>query len=214
MIDAFFLGLATPLTAACALPLYPGFIAYLASQDGSTPAWQLALAVAAGLIAAVMTVGFVFTAVLETSLTRVVSVAGPTAHAGLLALGIALLFNRTPWARTNVAAPSGRTPLATAFLYGSFFAVIALPCNPAFIAYFFADLISQTAATALSRVSSVVSFATGMAAPLFVLALIPVDAAKAGTAWLARHESWVNRVSGAILVGIALYYLIAVFNVV
>jgi cytochrome c-type biogenesis protein len=29
---SFFLGLITPLTAVCVLPLYPGFITYLANQ--------------------------------------------------------------------------------------------------------------------------------------------------------------------------------------
>jgi len=32
LISSFVLGLLTPLTAVCVLPLYPGFLAYLSSQ--------------------------------------------------------------------------------------------------------------------------------------------------------------------------------------
>jgi cytochrome c-type biogenesis protein len=34
---SFTLGLATPLSAVCVIPLYPGFLAFLSNQDDDAP---------------------------------------------------------------------------------------------------------------------------------------------------------------------------------
>jgi cytochrome c-type biogenesis protein len=48
LFGSFALGLATPLTAVCVLPLYPGFLAYLSNQSGEA---RLSIGPLAGLMA-------------------------------------------------------------------------------------------------------------------------------------------------------------------
>lgn len=67
--EVFLIGVATPLTAVCVLPLYPAFISSLASagvdESGSarSPLW-LGLLVVSGVLVFVGTVAFLFTTVL------------------------------------------------------------------------------------------------------------------------------------------------------
>ena len=85
--------MATPLTAACVLPLYPGFIAFLAGQrEGARRApLALGLAVVAGVTAAMIGIGLVFSTLLELSLTGVTAVASPIAFAVLALIGLSTL---------------------------------------------------------------------------------------------------------------------------
>jgi len=210
---SFTLGLATPLSAVCVLPLYPGFLAFLSSQDeDAPPVALLGVLVALGVVTFVGAVGFVFSTVLETSLGSVVDVVSPPAFALLALMGLALVAGRHPWDRLPTAdPPQTRHPSLSAFLYGAFFGAIVLPCNPGFVASFFVR--SLLFADPVANLANFGAFGAGMATPLLVFAFVsePVRDRVLGT--LTRHRRLVDAATGLVLTGIATYYLLVVFEV-
>jgi len=221
LLEVFLIGLGTPVTAVCVLPLYPAFVAYLAnSQDDGDDKREapsplsIGLLVVAGVIAFVGLVGAVFTTLLQESLTTVVAAASMPAFGVLALVGLALLadielFSRLP----SMEPPQFQHPSATAFSYGFFFGTLVLPCNPGFVALFFARnpvLFDTTAASMLGFLA----FGLGIGTPLLVLAIISESTGQRLTRWLAAHRSWINRTTGAIVLAVSLYYLFFVFEVV
>ena len=214
---SYLLGLATPLTAVCVLPLYPGFIAFLSNQrreGDSRPPLLLGLAVVAGVVACMVAIGLVFSTLLELSLTGVAGIASPIAFALLAVIGVLLLFN-ADFSRLFpvVRAPSTSRPLLAAFGYGAFFAFIILPCNPGFIGAFFSKQLALSIGDFGLNVLNSVIFAVGIGTPLLVLAVAGAAFGRRIIGFLTRHKSPINRIAGAAMVGISLYYLIAVFQV-
>jgi len=98
LTSTFILGLLTPLTAVCVLPLYPGFLSFL-SRKLSTEKGKRGRAVAlgglvtSGVILFMLLIGLVFTTLIETSLTRVIQVVSPIAFAALAVISVLLIFN-------------------------------------------------------------------------------------------------------------------------
>ena len=219
-IEVFLIGVGTPLTAACALPLYPGFLAYLADQSArgesdtwTVPVWLLGVFVLAGAVSFMGTAGLLFSFVLEVSLTTVVAVGSPIAFVLVLAISIALMADAEVFSRIPaVEPPQSRYPSATAFGYGFLFGAIVLPCNPGFIALFFARvpiLFESSWASFLGFLS----FGLGLGAPLLALALVSEGLGRRATRWLARNRTAINRVAGAIMFVVSIYYLLVVFDV-
>jgi cytochrome c-type biogenesis protein len=206
-------GLATPLTAVCVIPLYPGFLAFLSNQDEDAPSVAvLGVLVALGVVAFMGAVGVVFSTVLETSLTGVVSVVSPVAFALLAVLGVALVAGVHPWERLPTAEPpQTRYPSLSAFAYGTFFGAIVLPCNPGFVAVFFARSFLFT--DPVSSLANFGVFGAGMATPLLAFALASEPARDRVLGALTGHRRLVNVVTGLVLVAISLYYLLVVFAV-
>lgn len=215
LAGSFALGLATPLTAVCVLPLYPGFLAYLSNQstDGPRSTGLLATLVATGVLSFMAATGLVFTTVLETSLTAVVGVVSPVAF-GVLGVASLLLLADVEVGRLlpAVTPPQSRHPLASAFGYGFFFGAIVVPCNPGFVAVFFARafLFGDPAGSLLHFLA----FGGGIAAPLVALALVSDRWQSRVLTALTRHRSLVNRATGAVMLAVAVYYLVVVFGVV
>jgi cytochrome c-type biogenesis protein len=211
--SSFALGLATPLTAVCVLPLYPGFLAYLSNRAGDgTPISALAGLVGAGVLTFMLALGVVFTTVLETSLTRVVGVVSPVAF-GLLGLASLLLLADVDLGAylPTVQPPGTDRPLLSAFGYGFFFGAIVVPCNPGFVAVFFARafLFSDPVGSVLNFLA----FGGGIAAPLVALAVVSDRWRSAVIGTLTAHQSLVNRVTGAVMLAVSVYYLVFVFGV-
>lgn len=214
LLDSFLLGLGTPLTALCVLPLYPGFLAYIANTDESLSQTKIAILVASGVISFMLLVGLVITAFLQASLTGFVGIAGPIAYGVMLALGFNLLVNGVGFRTGLTSIPRPSNPYLGAFTYGLFFSLIALPCNPAFIAFFFADLFQNSTVNALTTVVNVTLFGLGMATPLVVLATVTERYAQNIISFLTSHKRSINVGTGAALILVALYYLIIDFNVI
>ncbi|MCO8267755.1 cytochrome C biogenesis protein [Haloferax sp. AB510] len=245
LFELFVLGVGTPLTAACALPLYPGFLAYLARQssrvsgessspagatgdgrggvrngggdgderDGSLPIAVLGGLVTAGAVSFMLVIGVVFSLLLEVSLTTVVEVVSPAAFVVLFVVSLALLFDAKVFARLpTIEPPETRHPALSAFAYGFFFGAIVLPCNPGFIALFFArvPVLFDTAAESLL---GFLAFGLGIGAPLLVFALVSERYSRRATRWFARHTTAINRVTGAVMLVVSVYYLLVVFDV-
>jgi cytochrome c-type biogenesis protein len=216
-VEHFLLGVATPLTAACVIPLYPAFIAYLASAGDGENERSVALLgvlVVAGVLSFMALVGILFTFVLQESVNTVVENVSLPAF-GLLAIVGAVLvvdpkrFSRIP----SVEPPHTRYPTASAFSYGFFFGSIVIPCNPGTIALFFART-PVLYDTRLESMLGFVFFGLGIGAPLLAFALLSEPFGRRVTSTLARYSSPINRVTGAILLAVSVYYLVVVFDVV
>jgi cytochrome c-type biogenesis protein len=229
LLELFVLGVGTPLTAACALPLYPGFLAYLARQSrrgdaidadessGSPstglPISVLGLLVTFGAVSFMLVVGVLFSLLLEVSLTAVVEVVSPLAFGVLFVVSLALLADAKIFARIpTIQPPETKRPGLSAFAYGFFFGAIILPCNPGFIALFFArvPVLFDSAAESLL---GFFAFGLGIGAPLLVFALVSEQYSRQVTRWFARHTTAINRVTGAVMLVVSVYYLFVVFDV-
>lgn len=259
-LEAFGVGVVTALTAGCALPLYPGFVSYLARTDAATPAESgtantlsgsgtneqgtsmnavpdasrtgdgvpatesatdstrrsslaLGVAVVAGVVAFMGVIGVVFAYALEVSLTVVVEVVSPVAFVVLLVLGFLLVLDHDVVHRIpGLDPPETGNAYLSAFAYGAFFGGIVLPCNPGFIALFFArtPILFETP---LQGFVGFLLFGLGLGTPLLVLAALSEASGRRITRTLASHSSAVNRVAGVLMVAIAMYYLLKVFDV-
>lgn len=212
-VEFFAIGLATPLTAACVLPLYPAYLSYLASTGGRTRSpTQLAGLVVGGVIVGMATIGVVFGVLLGVGIGSAVQTVSPVAFGILLLIGMVMLvaphgFGRLP----TIEPPHTRYPTLSAFGYGVFFAGIVIPCNPALVSLFivrattFGDGI-------VSNVSSFVAFGLGIGAPLLVLGGVSEGAGQRMTRALARYSGPINRATGIVLIGVSAYYLVWVFG--
>ena len=226
----FLLGLATPLTAVCVLPLYPGFIAFLTSQADTeghgnvvrppVSALRLGLLVLGGTVLFMTAVGLVFSTLLEVSLTAVVEAISPVGFA-LLALISILMIAGVRLERlvpqglaSRFPIASGSAPGRSALLLGLFFGVLVLPCNPGMIAVFFARALAESSAAFAGNLLSFVAFGVGLGTPLLVIAGLSEAGGRKLTRMLARHAGIISRITGLIMLAIAAYELIVVFDVV
>lgn len=214
--SAFILGLLTPLTAACVLPLYPGFLSYLAGRfdnDAGRRTYALAgAAVVGGVLTFMLLVGLLFTTLFQVSLTGVVDVISPAAFALLGLIGIGLLLDiDAERIAPNVQPPSLGTPTRDAYGFGFFFGAIVLPCNPGFIAAFFArSLLVQNPVT---NIAGFLFFGLGIGAPLLAFSLVSMQWSNTVISTLTAYRTAINRIAGTIMVIVSLYYLVVVFQV-
>lgn len=210
----FWLGVLTPTTALCVSPLYPAFLARLARTVGERHDSRRYLAlfgvlVSAGVIAFMALVGVVFTTWLQESLTRVIGVVSPIAFAIILLAGVLLLAGWKP--KRKVRPNRIANPYLAAFVYGFFFGAIVIPCNPALIAVFFARVASTT--DALANAAQFTAYTLGIVAPLLAFSLV----GRASSRWMVNalltYERPISVVAGLTMIGVAAYYLVAVFRV-
>jgi len=226
--EAFLLGLATPLGAVCVLPIYPGFLVYLSTQISGEATnrktiFLFGLIITSGVILFMLLLGLVFTTILQVSLTNIVQIVSPIAFGLLLIISLILIVTGVISLVTNKEIdiwkflPKGRAPVvgnpwATAFLYGFFFGAIVVPCNPGFIAIMFARAVSTI--DFIQNVFRFLLFGIGVGFPLLVLAGVSSVATDATINFLTKYSKWINLVTGLIMLGISLYYLIYVFRVI
>ncbi len=214
---AFILGLLTPLTAACVLPLYPGFLAYLSNQlSGKEDKKTLALfgiVITSGVLVFMFLVGLVFTTVLQTSLTNVVSAVSPIAFGILFLISLILIFDMDVGRILPKAkAPSSmKNPWVRAFTFGFFFGAIVIPCNPAFIAVFFTRTLSTIGF--IENLATFMFFGLGMGSPLLVFSLVSTAKSASIISYLISHKKTINRIAGLFMLVVSIYYLTCVFAV-
>lgn len=212
-ILAFLAGVYTPLGAVCVLPLYPGYLAFLAkqaSQGRRVSPLLLGLVVTSGVISGMLLFGLVFVYILELSTSSVIGVLGPIIYLllaifsiGMIAgIDIGRIFPR-------IHTPMTDSPILSAWLFGGFFGLVALPCNPASIIMVFA--LSTTTMDFISNLCTFVVFGFGMAVPLLTLSLLSSDQNRYVIGFLTRNHRGISVIAGIIMLGIALYYLVFVF---
>lgn len=218
-LELFLIGVATPLTAGCVIPLYPAFLAFLATQgdtggDSNRSILSLGVLVTLGVLTCMALIGFVFTTILGSSLTLVVEAVSPVAFAVLLLVSVVLLLDLETFSRLpTLEPPQSQYPSVSAFAYGFFFGAIILPCNPAFVALFFAR-VPILFDSQLHGFLGFLAFGLGIGAPLLAFSLVSQPFARTVTRTLARHSGPVNRVAGAVMFVVSAYYLVLVFDVV
>lgn len=213
-LGLFVVGLITPLTAACALPLYPAFISYLGSVGEERSVAVLGLLVVAGVLTFMGSVGFVFGLILESPIAAVVEAVSPVAFAILAVVGGILLVAPKAFGRLPTAEPpQSEYPSLTAFGYGFFFGAIVIPCNPGIIALLFAGT-PVLFDTHLESFLGFLAFGLGVGAPLLAFAVLSEPFSRQVTSTIARYSGPVNRAVGAVLVVVSVYYLVAIFQVV
>jgi cytochrome c-type biogenesis protein len=205
---SFSLGLLAT-TSPCVLPLYPGFLAYLAgtqdAQTGSKGRYLLGLFVLAGVLVMMLALGGLIAA-LSVSIGRALSIIVPLADLVIIAFGVLLLLNINPFKKLpQVQAPLISHPFANAFLYGLLYGPIALPCSGPLVVGIFA--FSLTAGEALGKLSVFFWFGLGFGVPLLVLSLLSGAAQRGLTRWFATHARLVNLVGGLLLIGVGVYDL-------
>lgn len=207
---SFIAGVFTPVGAACVLPLYPGFIAHISSHisEKSTRGTILALGllVTTGIILSMLTAGFLFITVMQGSFSSAVRIISPVLFTLLAAIGILLAAGIDPG--TFLPAfhpPSGQSPLAGTFLFGLFFGLLALPCNPGPIIVLFA--LSANTVGFLENLLNFILFGIGMALPLLILTVITATRSQVVIGFLVRNKTAINRVAGMLMVAVAAYYL-------
>jgi cytochrome c-type biogenesis protein len=212
-------GLFAPLGAVCVLPLYPGFLAYLANKvstkrsiKGSSRDTQrriilFGIIVTLGVISAMFLFGLIFTLFLQASLTKAIGIISPIAFSILALVSIFLIFN-VDIGRffPKASAPVLKNPYLSSFIFGLFFGAIVLPCNPASLIVLFA--VSTSTISFLTNFLNFLVFGFGMALPLLVLAVISASSSKNVIGWLTKNKRAINLVAGIIMLLVSLYYLI------
>ena len=220
---AFVLGFLTPLTAVCVLPLYPAFLIYLSNQIAQKENQDkdknnkfllpmLASVIVLGVITFMLLLGFIFTFLLNISLTNAIGIISPIAFGILLLISILLIFN-VDFSKyiPKPKVSSGGHPLRNAFLYGFFFGAIVVPCNPLFIAALFTRI--TTLSTFFSGIISFLFFGIGIGVPLFAFSIISTTKTQKIIGFLTKYKRPINMISGLIMFGISVYYLVFVFKV-
>jgi len=215
---SFLAGLFAPIAAVCVLPLYPGFLSYLASQLTTEQENQgkkiivLGLVVTLGVIASMFVFGLIFTKFLQASLTNAIGIISPIAFGILALISLLLIFNFDLGKFfPKINAPVTKNPYFTSFIFGFFFGAIVLPCNPASLVVLFA--ISTTTMAFISNLLHFIVFGIGMADPLLLFAFISAAKSQAVIGFLTNQKRKINLIAGLIMLGISLYYLIFVFRV-
>jgi len=213
---SFMLGLLTPLTALCVLPLYPGFISYLSSKFSSGKSEVkiklLGVMVTVGVITFMISLGLLFTTILRVSLTNVIGIISPIAFGILLIISLLLIFNVDIGKYLpKYHAKVGKNPVWSAFLFGFFFGAIVIPCNPAFIAAFFTRALLFT--NFLENMVNFLMFGVGLSFPLLLFTFISSVNTKRVLGFLNNHTRKINFVSGLLMFVISLYYLLFVFKI-
>ncbi len=220
-MGSLFTGLFAPLGAVCVLPLYPGFLSYLASQITDKEDEQaikkkiilLGIIVTIGIILSMALIGLIFTFFLQESLTKAIGIISPIAFGILALVSLFLIFN-FDFGKffPKFHSPVKKNPYVSAFIFGFFFGAIVLPCNPASLIVLFA--ISASTASFIMNFFNFILFGIGMALPLMIFSLISAKKSKTVINWLTTRQRKINLWAGIIMLVISLYYLIFVFKII
>lgn len=217
IITSFSLGVLTPLTAVCVLPLYPGFISYLSNkiekaENKKRSLYYFGILVVLGVVTFMTLVGLIFTTILQVSLTKLIGIVSPFAFLFLLIISILLIIDTEIgkyFPRINT--PISANPYLGAYFYGFFFGAIVIPCNPLFIATLFTRTL--TTPSFLINIVNFIFFGLGIGFPLLIFTLISSFKARLFINYLIRYKRGINLISGILMLFISIYYLFFVFRV-
>lgn len=203
-IQFFGLGLAAT-SSPCVLPLYPGFLAYLATSgeqlQGQRGTSLLGLLVLAGVLTMMVALG-VMIAALQVAVGRVIVFVTPLAGLVIIALGVLLLFDKNVFAHgPQIRIPALRSPLASAYVYGLLYGPIAFPCSGPF-------LVTAIALSLDSVLVDLLAFGLGFGVPLLALSLLARAQQQRITQLLTRHTRAFNLIAGVILIALGVVNIV------
>jgi cytochrome c-type biogenesis protein len=208
ILAAFALGNAAILTNVCLLPLYPGLIAFLASNatqsdnpeaQRATP-WLGAL-VLTGILSTMLLVGLVLF-LLQQSFASMLTFLLPATYLLIIGLGVMTFMGRNPFAKMGTAqSPVFKNPYATAYAYGVFLAPMTLPCTGPLILSTFVLGVGSVASLANGVIYFLV-FGLGFGWPLIVLPLVAQATQRRFIGWMRDKHQLLNQIAGVLLIGI------------
>lgn len=207
LIQAFFLGNSAILTNVCILPLYPGLVAYLAGNAGNERTQQavkwLGLLVLAGVLSLMTVVGLVLY-ILQQSFGVILPILLPAIYGLVLVLGVLMVNGRNPFARlSTLQTPVLSNPYVGAYVYGLLLGPMTLPCaGPIVVSAFLLGAGSFSGVA--SGLAYFLAFGLGFGWPLVLLPLIAAPLQKQFTRWMTHHYTLLTRLSGVLLIGIAI----------
>ena len=201
LVSAFTIGVLST-ASPCMLPVYPGFISYLAAGGAgkrNRPAALMGLLVLAGVLVTMLVIG-ALTAVLSIAIGGVLAFVTPIADGVVIILGILLLagYNVLALLPTIGARPNSERPEIGAFMYGVLYGPIALPCIAPLLVGVFG--LSLNPASFAERLLFFVAFGLGLGVPLLILAALAAIRQTAVVAFMRRHERLIARIAGGVLV--------------
>ena len=214
MLEGIFTSISLGLLATtnpCVLPLYPGFLAYISGGqeklENSKGRYFLGFFVLAGVLTMMLALGALI-ASLAVSIGKVLSIVIPIADLIILTLGILMLANINPFKQLpQINVPFLKHPFANAYVYGLLYGPITLPCSGPLILGIF--VYSFTAAEVISKLSVFFWFGIGFGLPLLLLSLVSGASQRWITRQFAMRARLVNTIGGLLLVGVAIFDLIA-----
>jgi cytochrome c-type biogenesis protein len=219
MFESIFTSLSLGLLSSaspCILPLYPGFLAYLAGrQEGVSSRvgrYSLGFFVLAGVLTMMLALGLLIS-LLSVSIGAALTIAIPIADLLIIALGVALLLNYNPFkALPQVRVPVLNNPYVNAYIYGLLYGPIALPCSGPLVVGIFTY--SLTAAEVFSKLSIFFWFGIGFGIPLLLLSFLSGATQQWIVRFFARRARTINVVGGLLLVGVGFYDLISNWGII
>ncbi len=207
LAPAFSLGLLATLSP-CVLPLYPGFLVYLANRDceGSVSARYLGFLVLAGVLAMMLTLGGLF-AVLSAVMGELAALVAPLGNGIVIVMGFALMLNVNPFAHLPqfmVATPR-HGPYLSAFAYGLLYGPMTFPCTgPLTISLF---SLSLGVAGFIEQLLFFLIYGLGIGLPLVALSLLANASQGRLLHQFTRHTGTISRASGLALAALGLWNL-------
>lgn len=210
---AFLAGLYAPLGSPCILPLYPGFLAFLAGKQKKFSRRfsfvSLGLLVVAGILVSLVAAGLIITFILQVPLAGFVSVVSSLAFLVLAVFSLLLILDIDVSRLVGgVSLPRSENPSVDAFIFGLFFGVIILPCNAVAVVALLA--IGTTVTGFLVNIGSFLSFGMGMSLPLLVFAGLSESQSSRAITWFSQNRRMINVVTGAFMLALSLYYFLFV----
>lgn len=217
---SFIAGLSAPIFAVCVLPLYPGFLSFLASRiqkkgkkfQDKQKIIVLGIIIVLGVIISMFIFGLIFTFFLQKSLTKAIGIISPIAFFILAIISILMIFNiNIGKVFPKINAPIKKNPILTAFIFGLFFGAIVIPCNPAPLIVLFAISTSTTGFT--NNLINFLLFGLGMGTPLLLFSIVSSQKSSKIIKWLSKNQRKINLIAGLIMLIISIYYLFFVFQI-
>ncbi len=201
---AFTIGLLATLNP-CVLPLYPGYLAYLA-QDSKENVRHLGLVVLAGVMTMMLALGALIAALAGALAELSAILLQPLGVAIMLLMGLFLLLDINPFARMSAVAPTaGGGGYAQAFLYGILFGPMIMPCAGPLVVSIFS--LSIGIAGFVEQLLFFLIFGLGFGLPLLALSFLPKDLSKRMLRRFTRHSKLISRLSGLALIAFGIWNL-------
>lgn len=208
IITSFTLGLIAT-GSPCIIPLYPGFLAYLSSNQtlgGKRTHYFLGFFVLLGVLTMMLTLGGIIAA-LSVSIGSALRIIIPLADAIIIGLGALLIGDINPMKTLpQIKVPALSHPFSNAFVYGLLYGPISLPCSGPLLVSIFA--VSLTAEEAFSKLAIFLWFGLGFGMPLLVLSFLAGATQRWITRQFALHSRKINMAGGLLLIGVGIYDLI------
>jgi cytochrome c-type biogenesis protein len=164
------------------------------------------------MVGSMLLTGFAFISVLQFSLSDAIRILSPIVFILLAGISIFLIAGKDPgkYLPSN-CLPAMRSTILTAFVFGFFFGMLALPCNPGPIIVLFA--LSVNSFSVMINLVNFLLFGIGMALPLILLSVITASRSEMIIRFFTENRRIIQRIAGILMLVIAIYYLGYLFGV-